>query len=401
LFVIRMGYEGRDELPFVNVTGILPADCGGFSGTRLQRHSYPAQPQEFSGTDGPMPRDRERFDRSTCSRRSPSVALFSVPPRRSGSARALFDSGVATPLGLRRRAVAASRSFLDSSNVETPILVAWPPLRSGEFLYFYRQTCRQGFREGRQNYCDYCGSSGFGKSLLNAGNLEWAAKVHDALMDPVSWSIRKGTAGEKRIAIMGGSYGGYATLVGLTFTPDIFACGIDIIGPSSLITLLALRFDLVERLAELRDESIADVVDPCAHSLQLLLIPRAPCRRESQEEVEQRRLQLAPIDAMVIQVLAEPRIVDAALRSQRQVQAWQGPAACRRFMACARRGRSHILSAPPWNRESTMGRAGGCGRIASTSPVRPGSPHVERTFAQVRAPRPWIRRERARSWNVL
>lgn len=81
-------------------------------------------------------------------------------------------------------------------------------------------------------------STGFGKEHLNAGNLEWAGKMHHDLLDSVNWAIREGMADPNSIAIMGGSYGGYATLVGLTFTPDIFACGVDIVGPSNLITLI-------------------------------------------------------------------------------------------------------------------------------------------------------------------
>lgn len=85
---------------------------------------------------------------------------------------------------------------------------------------------------------NYRGSTGFGKNYINAGNLEWAGKMHNDLIDAVNWSVRKGIAQKDKIAIMGGSYGGYATLVGLTFTPDVFACGVDIVGPSNLATLL-------------------------------------------------------------------------------------------------------------------------------------------------------------------
>lgn len=81
-------------------------------------------------------------------------------------------------------------------------------------------------------------STGLGKAFTNAGNLEWAGKAHDDLIDAVAWAIENKIADPKKIAIMGGSYGGYATLVGLTFTPDIFACGVDIVGPSNLVTLL-------------------------------------------------------------------------------------------------------------------------------------------------------------------
>jgi dipeptidyl aminopeptidase/acylaminoacyl peptidase len=86
---------------------------------------------------------------------------------------------------------------------------------------------------------NYRGSTGFGKKFVNGGNLEWAAKMHDDLIDAVSWAIDKQIADPQRVAIMGGSYGGYATLVGLTFTPEVFACGVDIVGPSNLNTLLS------------------------------------------------------------------------------------------------------------------------------------------------------------------
>jgi dipeptidyl aminopeptidase/acylaminoacyl peptidase len=85
---------------------------------------------------------------------------------------------------------------------------------------------------------NYRGSTGFGKEFLNAAQREWAGKMHDDLIDAVHWAVEQKIAQKDKIAIMGGSYGGYATLVGLTFTPDVFACGIDIVGPSSLLTLL-------------------------------------------------------------------------------------------------------------------------------------------------------------------
>jgi len=86
---------------------------------------------------------------------------------------------------------------------------------------------------------NFRGSTGFGKDFLNAGNREWAAKMHNDLIDAVNWAIEEGVADPDRIAIMGGSYGGYATLVGLTFTPEVFAAGVDIVGPSHVGTLLA------------------------------------------------------------------------------------------------------------------------------------------------------------------
>ncbi|MBD2511926.1 S9 family peptidase [Nostoc muscorum FACHB-395] len=85
---------------------------------------------------------------------------------------------------------------------------------------------------------NFRGSTGYGKAFLNAGNREWAGKMHDDLIDSVNWLVEKGISDPQKIAIMGGSYGGYATLVGLTFTPEVFAAGVDIVGPSSLITLI-------------------------------------------------------------------------------------------------------------------------------------------------------------------
>ncbi len=85
---------------------------------------------------------------------------------------------------------------------------------------------------------NFRGSTGFGKTFVNAGDKEWAGRMHDDLLDAVQWAVQEGVTAPDSVAIMGGSYGGYATLVGLAFTPDVFACGVDIVGPSSLVTLL-------------------------------------------------------------------------------------------------------------------------------------------------------------------
>jgi dipeptidyl aminopeptidase/acylaminoacyl peptidase len=85
---------------------------------------------------------------------------------------------------------------------------------------------------------NFRGSTGYGKKFLNAGDKEWAGKMHDDLIDAKNWAVKQGYSDPKRFAIMGGSYGGYATLVGLAFTPEEFTCGVDIVGPSNLVTLL-------------------------------------------------------------------------------------------------------------------------------------------------------------------
>ena len=85
---------------------------------------------------------------------------------------------------------------------------------------------------------NFRGSTGYGKAHLTAAEREWAGKMHEDLLDGKSWAIAQGIADPERVGIMGGSYGGYATLVGLTFTPEEFVCGVDIVGPSNLVTLL-------------------------------------------------------------------------------------------------------------------------------------------------------------------
>jgi dipeptidyl aminopeptidase/acylaminoacyl peptidase len=85
---------------------------------------------------------------------------------------------------------------------------------------------------------NYRGSTGLGKAFVNAANLEWAGKMHDDLIDAVDWAIAQGIADPPRVAIYGGSYGGYAALVGVTFTPEKFACAVDVFGISNLVTFL-------------------------------------------------------------------------------------------------------------------------------------------------------------------
>ena len=85
---------------------------------------------------------------------------------------------------------------------------------------------------------NFRGSTGFGKDFVTASNLQWGRKMHDDLIDATEWAVAQGVTTPDRIAIMGGSYGGYATLAGVTMTPDKFACGVDIVGPSNLETLL-------------------------------------------------------------------------------------------------------------------------------------------------------------------
>jgi dienelactone hydrolase len=86
---------------------------------------------------------------------------------------------------------------------------------------------------------NFRGSTGYGKKFLNAGNGEWGTKMQDDLTWGVKYLVEQGVADPKRIGILGGSYGGYATLAGVAFTPDLYRAAVDIVGPSNLLTLLA------------------------------------------------------------------------------------------------------------------------------------------------------------------
>jgi dipeptidyl aminopeptidase/acylaminoacyl peptidase len=117
---------------------------------------------------------------------------------------------------------------------------------------------------------NYRGSTGFGKAFLNAGNREWSRKMHEDLIDAVNWAVDRSIADPDKVAIMGGSYGGYATLVGLTFTPDFFAAGVDIVGPSHLRTLLEtippywgpVKSIFEQRMGSLAEGEFLDSISP-------------------------------------------------------------------------------------------------------------------------------------------
>jgi dipeptidyl aminopeptidase/acylaminoacyl peptidase len=122
-------------------------------------------------------------------------------------------------------------------------------------------------------------STGFGKAFVNAGDREWAARMHDDLLDAVDWAVREKVTTADKVAIYGGSYGGYATLVGLTFTPDRFACGVDIVGPSNLETLLA---SIPPYWKSFFEDLARRVGDPRTEDGKKLLRERSPLWRADQ-----------------------------------------------------------------------------------------------------------------------
>ncbi len=166
---------------------------------------------------------------------------------------------------------------------------------------------------------NYRGSSGFGKSFMHAAEREFSGKMHDDLIDAVDWVVAEGIADPDRIAIYGGSYGGYAALVGATFTPDVFAAAISVVGPSNLVTLIRsfpaywkpllagtwFRFvgdpDDPEQLADLEARSPINRVDQIRAPLLVIQGANDPrvTKQESDQIVDALRERGVPVEYMV------------------------------------------------------------------------------------------------------
>jgi dipeptidyl aminopeptidase/acylaminoacyl peptidase len=116
-------------------------------------------------------------------------------------------------------------------------------------------------------------SIGFGKAFVNAGDKEWGRKMDDDLLDAVAWAVREKIADPARIGIMGGSYGGYATLASLTRNPDTYACGVDLVGPSELDRLIKT---IPPYWASGRARIIKSIGDPDTEEGRALLKDRSP-----------------------------------------------------------------------------------------------------------------------------
>jgi dipeptidyl aminopeptidase/acylaminoacyl peptidase len=123
---------------------------------------------------------------------------------------------------------------------------------------------------------NFRGSTGFGKEHLVKSYLEWGGAMHDDLIDAVQWAVDEGITTPDKVAIMGGSYGGYCVLAGLAFTPDTFACGVDIVGPSNLNTLLT---SIPEYWEAMRAQLYMRVGDPRTEQGAALLKARSPLTR--------------------------------------------------------------------------------------------------------------------------
>ncbi|MFS8200773.1 S9 family peptidase [Streptomyces sp. CWNU-52B] len=124
---------------------------------------------------------------------------------------------------------------------------------------------------------DFRGSTGYGKAFTRAGIGEFAGKMHDDLIDAVRWAVDQGYADPDRVAIMGGSYGGYASLVGITFTPDVFAAAVDVVGISDLANFMRRQPDFVKPM--LAYNWFTYVGDPADPEQEADMLARSPISR--------------------------------------------------------------------------------------------------------------------------
>ena len=145
--------------------------------------------------------------------------------------------------------------------VPTVLLVHGGPWARDAYGYnpYHQWLSNRGYAVLSPNFR---GSTGLGKDFIAAGNLQWGRAMHDDLLDVSEWAVKQGIAAPGKVAIMGGSYGGYATLAGLAFTPTAFACGVDIVGPSNLETLLKTIPPYWEPLVKQFHERMGDPTKP-------------------------------------------------------------------------------------------------------------------------------------------
>ncbi len=151
---------------------------------------------------------------------------------------------------------------VDPEKLPTVILPHGGPWARDSYGYdsFAQFLANRGYAVLQPNFR---GSTGYGKAFLNAGNKEWGtgAMQHD-ITDGVNYLVEQGIADPERVAIMGGSYGGYATLAGVAFTPELYAAGVSIVGPSSIITLLESIPPYWEAGRKMFAERVGDMNDP-------------------------------------------------------------------------------------------------------------------------------------------
>jgi dipeptidyl aminopeptidase/acylaminoacyl peptidase len=224
------------------------------------------------------PRSWWTWDRAT----KKGTILFTAQPKLEGLALAEMK-----PVAIKSRDGLTLNSYLTlpvgiaPKNLPMVLFVHGGPWARDRWGYdpYAQWLANRGYAVLQTNYRS---STGYGKKFLNAGNRQWGLKMHDDLLDVVDWAVKEGITDPKRVAIMGGSYGGYAALAAVTFTPEKFACSVDIVGPSNLKTLIAsippywkpLRATFDVRMGNVDDPKDAELVKAASPLFKANLIVR-------------------------------------------------------------------------------------------------------------------------------
>jgi dipeptidyl aminopeptidase/acylaminoacyl peptidase len=227
----------------VNDGDFLIEDASADGNTLIVHYQSDAQPDHFYAYD----RSQRRASLLFCSR--PKLLEYELAPMQpiAFSARD----------GLQIRGYLTLPADLEPRHLPTVLYVHGGPWYRDRWGYepIVQWLANRGYAVLQVNFR---GSTGYGKAFLNAGNREWAGAMRTDLIDARNWAIAQGYADPARFAIFGGSYGGYAVLTALAWTPDAFTCGVDLVGPSDLRTFMAaippywepMRKMLTERVGE-------------------------------------------------------------------------------------------------------------------------------------------------------
>ena len=186
----------------------------------------------FTVDDGPVSYyawDRQGQQATFLFHHQPALAEYQLAPMEPFSFTARdgleIHGYVTSPVGVERRDLPAVLTVHGGPWARD----TWGFNAEAQFLANRGYACIQ---------VNFRGSTGYGKDFINAGNKQWGAAMHDDLIDAVEYVVAQGWVDRDRVAISGGSYGGYAALAGATFTPDVFRCAVDVVGPSNLKTLI-------------------------------------------------------------------------------------------------------------------------------------------------------------------
>ncbi len=199
-----------------------------------------------------------RWDR----RRKTGTFLFTTRPKLDGLALAEMKPVVITARdGLKLNSYLTLPVGVAAKNLPMVLFPHGGPWARDEWGFngYAQWLANRGYAVLQPNFR---GSTGYGKKHLNAGNKQWGLKMHDDLIDCVNWAVKEGIADPQKVGIMGGSYGGYCALAAVTFTPEVFACSVDIVGPSNLKTLIGTIPPYWRPLRALFDVRMGNVDDP-------------------------------------------------------------------------------------------------------------------------------------------